>query len=261
VYLVKREGAGTFSQTAPGPLSKALRAWLDEFSGGTNSLGRTNRDPAAPLILNGRPLSPGFRRYVPPSGDLFSGSDTEAYTWPEAGQLVHMRMRSDGQRWLLRVRLHWAAGLPIALQFTQTAHARDGSVIVGTSNVFQKRRGFSRTRIEKELSEDVSEERRCGVWLDLPGEGAEGTLVGTVLGPPGSPYHGGRFQLEITVPREYPFHAPRARFLTKIWHPNVDHRTGAVCLINIPPSLLLVKMLIHFQVTCSSLVHISQIRA
>ena len=37
-------------------------------------------------------------------------------------------------------------------------------------------------------------------------------------------------------------------FPTKVWHPNVDHKTGEVCLVDIPPSLLLIKILIHYQV-------------
>ena len=73
-------------------------------------------------------------------------------------------------------------------------------------------------------------------------------LRATILGPEGSPYEGGRFDVEITVPRSYPFVSPKCRFLTKIWHPNVDHKTGEVCLVDIPPSLLLIKILIHYQV-------------
>ncbi|XP_013592104.1 PREDICTED: ubiquitin-conjugating enzyme E2 36-like isoform X1 [Brassica oleracea var. oleracea] len=43
-----------------------------------------------------------------------------------------------------------------------------------------------------------------------------------VLGPSQSPYEGGVFKLELFLPEEYPMSAPKVRFLTKIYHPNID---------------------------------------
>ncbi|XP_059614415.1 uncharacterized protein LOC132260371 [Phlebotomus argentipes] len=45
---------------------------------------------------------------------------------------------------------------------------------------------------------------------------------GSILGPPGSPYEGGKFFLYIVIPQSYPMLPPRVRFLTKIVHPNVS---------------------------------------
>eukprot|EP00762_Andalucia_godoyi_P002558 ANDGO_03370.mRNA.1 Ubiquitin-conjugating enzyme E2 36 len=50
-----------------------------------------------------------------------------------------------------------------------------------------------------------------------------------IFGPQGSPYEGGVFNLELFLPDEYPMVAPKVRFLTKIYHPNVD-RLGRICL-------------------------------
>lgn len=48
-------------------------------------------------------------------------------------------------------------------------------------------------------------------------------------GPSQSPYEGGIFKLELYLPDDYPMVAPKVRFLTKIYHPNID-RLGRICL-------------------------------
>ena len=53
----------------------------------------------------------------------------------------------------------------------------------------------------------------------------------TVLieGPSSTVYQGGVFKLELFLPREYPMSPPKVRFLTRIYHPNVD-KLGRICL-------------------------------
>ncbi|KAJ3368528.1 Ubiquitin-conjugating enzyme 13 [Allomyces arbusculus] len=48
-------------------------------------------------------------------------------------------------------------------------------------------------------------------------------------GPSQSPFEGGSFKLELFLPDDYPMTAPKVRFLTKIYHPNID-RLGRICL-------------------------------
>lgn len=50
-----------------------------------------------------------------------------------------------------------------------------------------------------------------------------------VAGPSQSPYEGGFFKLELFLPEEYPMSAPKVRFMTKIYHPNID-KLGRICL-------------------------------
>lgn len=50
-----------------------------------------------------------------------------------------------------------------------------------------------------------------------------------VRGPPGSPYEGGIFQLELYLTDSYPIDPPKVRFLTHVYHPNID-KLGRICL-------------------------------
>ena len=49
------------------------------------------------------------------------------------------------------------------------------------------------------------------------------------MGPPDTPYAGGAFNIELQIPPRYPFVPPKARFLTPIYHPNIDDG-GRICL-------------------------------
>ena len=51
----------------------------------------------------------------------------------------------------------------------------------------------------------------------------------TIDGPSETPYEGGLFQLEMFLPADYPMTPPKIRFLTKVYHPNVD-KVGRICL-------------------------------
>ncbi|XP_052759238.1 ubiquitin-conjugating enzyme E2 T-like [Galleria mellonella] len=58
----------------------------------------------------------------------------------------------------------------------------------------------------------------------------------TLLGPKGSPYENGKFQLIITIPDNYPFEPPLLKFDTPIYHPNID-KGGRICMdmLKMPP--------------------------
>lgn len=50
-----------------------------------------------------------------------------------------------------------------------------------------------------------------------------------IQGPDGTPYEKGIFKLEITIPERYPIEPPQVRFVTFVYHPNIDSG-GRICL-------------------------------
>ncbi|KAK5863636.1 hypothetical protein PBY51_000653 [Eleginops maclovinus] len=61
-------------------------------------------------------------------------------------------------------------------------------------------------------------------------------LRAQIVGGTETPYEGGLFTLEIKVPERYPFEPPKMRFLTPIYHPNIDN-SGRIChdALKLPP--------------------------
>lgn len=43
-----------------------------------------------------------------------------------------------------------------------------------------------------------------------------------IKGPPDTPYEGGVFKLSINISLNYPLDPPKVKFLTPIFHPNID---------------------------------------
>ena len=63
-----------------------------------------------------------------------------------------------------------------------------------------------------------------------------------ITGPENSPYEGGIFELDLSITDRYPFEPPKLRFITPIYHPNIDS-TGRICLdlLKMPPSVKEIK--------------------
>ena len=53
-------------------------------------------------------------------------------------------------------------------------------------------------------------------------------ILGRIL-PTSNIYSQAAYQIEIKLPAEYPFKAPEVRFVTPIYHPNVDDK-GKICV-------------------------------
>lgn len=71
-----------------------------------------------------------------------------------------------------------------------------------------------------------------------------------LLGPKDSAFEDGIFHLEVFLPEGYPISPPKVRFLTKIYHPNID-QIGRICLDILKskwtPALKLSSLLISIQ--------------
>ena len=69
----------------------------------------------------------------------------------------------------------------------------------------------------------------------------------TIFGPEGTPYENGIFKLKIDFTSEYPFKPPIIRFVTKMYHCNINS-DGYICLDilnkNWSPALSIGKVLI-----------------
>ncbi|KAI9840276.1 MAG: Ubiquitin-conjugating enzyme E2 1 [Sclerophora amabilis] len=85
-------------------------------------------------------------------------------------------------------------------------------------------------RVAKEIA-DIHADNSSNIVADAIGNGEDLThLRGQFRGPPGTPYEGGTYFVDIKIPNEYPFRPPIMKFETKVWHPNVSSQTGAICL-------------------------------
>ena len=63
-------------------------------------------------------------------------------------------------------------------------------------------------------------------------------LEAQLQGPEGTPYEAGIFKLDVVIPDRYPFEPPKVRFVTPIYHPNID-AGGRICLdtLKMPPKV------------------------
>ena len=53
---------------------------------------------------------------------------------------------------------------------------------------------------------------------------------GLIRGPPETPFEKGWFKLDFQIDQNYPINPPKAKFITRIFHPNIHFETGEICL-------------------------------
>lgn len=104
------------------------------------------------------------------------------------------------------------------------ARASPGGQAIGPTPVWKS---SGNKRIDKETKKlleespplttvrpDADNPRSFHVWIE---------------GPEGTPYEKGFYELELFLPTNYPMHPPKCRFLTRIYHVNID-KLGRICL-------------------------------
>eukprot|EP01071_Lankesteria_metandrocarpae_P005538 Lankesteria_metandrocarpae@DN4028_c0_g1_i1.p1 len=82
-------------------------------------------------------------------------------------------------------------------------------------------------RIQKE-TQYLSTDMPTGITAEPTAANQRHFHIG-MLGPETTPYEGGLYRLELFLPEQYPMEPPKVRFLTRIYHPNID-RLGRICL-------------------------------
>lgn len=83
-------------------------------------------------------------------------------------------------------------------------------------------------RIQKELQE-LNNDPLENITAE-PRDDNLNVWTATVEGPVDTPFEGGVFKLTIKFPDDYPFSAPKVKFDTKMYHPNISGSSGEICL-------------------------------
>lgn len=84
-------------------------------------------------------------------------------------------------------------------------------------------------RVLKEI-EQFTKDPIPGISVTIPNTDNCFHWIAVLDGPSDTPYEGGKFELEITIPEQYPIKPPNVRFNTKIYHTNVSPQSGYICL-------------------------------
>lgn len=86
---------------------------------------------------------------------------------------------------------------------------------------------MSKARIQKEIKDFAKNTEEN--FSASPTEDSIFKWTGMIKGPKDTPYEGGTFKLNIRLPSEYPYQPPKIKFVTKIYHCNID-ANGEICL-------------------------------
>mmetsp|Transcript_17903 Transcript_17903/g.23170 ORF Transcript_17903/g.23170 Transcript_17903/m.23170 type:complete len:214 (+) Transcript_17903:275-916(+) len=88
-------------------------------------------------------------------------------------------------------------------------------------------------RILQRVAREVMELQKSppdGIRLTMTNGNNLGEITAEICGPEETPYFGHDFELKLSLPSDFPASPPRGFFLTKIYHPNVEWKTGAICV-------------------------------
>jgi len=89
-----------------------------------------------------------------------------------------------------------------------------------------------------ELQASLLLKRQLAELLRNPVEGFSAGLINdedifkwevVIIGPQDTLYESGCFKAHLTFPKEYPLRPPQMKFVTEIWHPNIE-KNGDVCI-------------------------------
>ncbi|ODV88715.1 hypothetical protein CANCADRAFT_3362 [Tortispora caseinolytica NRRL Y-17796] len=85
-------------------------------------------------------------------------------------------------------------------------------------------------RLLRELGQAQNELPEGVIALEVVDDADLYHWTAQIEGPPSSPFENTIFDLTITVPDQYPIKPPTFNFKNRISHPNIDFKTGDICL-------------------------------
>ena len=80
----------------------------------------------------------------------------------------------------------------------------------------------------KKIEKESEEGQNLGITA-TPEEDSLFRWNAVIFGPDETEWEGGIFKLSLEFPEEYPNKAPKVKFLTKMFHPNI-YNDGQICL-------------------------------
>eukprot|EP01023_Acetabularia_acetabulum_P000505 TRINITY_DN10195_c0_g1_i2.p1 TRINITY_DN10195_c0_g1~~TRINITY_DN10195_c0_g1_i2.p1 ORF type:complete len:180 (+),score=11.32 TRINITY_DN10195_c0_g1_i2:82-540(+) len=87
----------------------------------------------------------------------------------------------------------------------------------------------ARKRLMSEINDYNRQPKDQGITI-IPNEHNIFRWTAVIEGPKDTPYQGGKFTIMMDIPSDYPMEPPTAKFITKVFHPNVHTKTGEICL-------------------------------
>jgi ubiquitin-conjugating enzyme E2 D/E len=81
-------------------------------------------------------------------------------------------------------------------------------------------------RIRQEF-DNVQRQDSPDFSVELDNENLE-SWTATIRGPKNSPYEGGTFRFNVTFPGDFPYRGHVLKFITKIYHPNIESSSGTI---------------------------------
>jgi ubiquitin-protein ligase len=125
------------------------------------------------------------------------------------------------------------AGVPVDDRLILTADITAGGMLVGESPRIRRLKADLVRMQELAAQSDMIEFKATSTSRGLPPESYIVTykckgIVGVERN--GTPKIGNRHQVEIYLHNQYPQRWPGMKWLTPVWHPNINHVNGTVCV-------------------------------
>lgn len=79
--------------------------------------------------------------------------------------------------------------------------------------------------------QEVLKKNLEGIHVSEPTESADLRELNAIIsGPKQTPFENGDFEVKLRLTDSFPKEPPKGFFVTKIFHPNVEPRTGEICV-------------------------------